>query len=400
MTYKEFIDITKEFFEFRFQDFEDRIKKGLFTFESSIPYSYPYILKTAETPTQFLVEFLGSFDIKTNDGYKIKILDKPQKLTEASFFINPGIVKENYTGVHIINNVKEVTIADCTLATPFNIDLYKKKINFDLIPSTLSSNTNADTLIKVDLNSDKLTLSDLDLVIYKNFRIFFKRITLLFLIKKSTSIAEYKSWLELEWTRRIVSTSRVLGMNYGYKPSIDNFAKDLFGLTNQNTEENIIDRFLLYNANLFCKSLGMDDIIYKPKLPLINKKGFNNTDEYLIPDYLLKRPDGFYDILDLKKSLIHEISLTKGSKKRIQFKRFVTELIAQLKGYERYFKHPDNMKAANKMGIYVQDLKLYGIIGNQNNFIKEDIELAKESYKDNIILLSYSDVIELLKTRN
>jgi hypothetical protein len=133
------------------------------------------------------------------------------------------------------------------------------------------------------------------------------------------------------------------------------------------------------------------------RLPLLNKEGFNKDDQFLQPDYLLKRADGYCDILDLKKSLIEEKTLVKGKKKRIMFKDYVGSLIGQLNGYKRYFNDPEHIKLAKKQGIIVNNPKLYGIVGNHNNFVFEDVQLALEPYKDNIVLLGYNSIVDLLK---
>ena len=48
------------------------------------------------------------------------------------------------------------------------------------------------------------------------------------------------------------------------------------------------------------------------------------------------------------------------------------------------------------LGI-IDNPKLYGIVGNYDNFKREDVNLALGQYKDNIILISYNDLIDLLR---
>ena len=108
------------------------------------------------------------------------------------------------------------------------------------------------------------------------------------------------------------------------------------------------------------------------------------------------RADGGYDILDLKKALIP--SVTVGTKNRLRFSAYATELIAQLDGYRRYFSSPENGSWMRDQGIVAAaNLRLIGIVGNHNNFDRNNVDIAIGPYRDNLAIISYSEVVNLLK---
>jgi hypothetical protein len=130
------------------------------------------------------------------------------------------------------------------------------------------------------------------------------------------------------------------------------------------------------------------------------EKKYENPDEDSKPDYLMERLDGKFDILDLKTGAIRYKSLTKGGKARIRFVDYVDELVAQLVVYKRYFGSLANKEwAYEKYGIQTDNIRLIGIVGNQNNFIQKEVSAALKKYADEIVILSYPDLVALLRKR-
>jgi hypothetical protein len=191
----------------------------------------------------------------------------------------------------------------------------------------------------------------------------------------------------------------ILGLNLGYDASDQSFAVNLLSLTNQATNERVIDRFIADRKRHFAKALGYKDAISQPSLKIIDSNELGPDDEFLQPDYLMEKEDGTYDILDLKKALVS--SVTVGSPKRLRFNAYVNELIAQLHGYKRYFQSDKNREwAKTNLGIQTdQNLRLIGVVGNHNNFFRGTVDIALDQYKKHIVVFSYSDIVDLLKKR-
>jgi hypothetical protein len=174
----------------------------------------------------------------------------------------------------------------------------------------------------------------------------------------------------------------------------------LLSLTDQDMAEGVLDRFIKTHNASFCSALGYKDALSQHSLKIIDNEGLEDR-ETLIPDYLMVKQDGTIDILDLKTAALkkHQNSLLKGGKARCRFKDYVGELIAQLYGYRRYFEIESNLKwFENNFGLKVHKPKLIGIVGNYDNFQREEIDLAMNQYKDDIVLYSYAELINFLRT--
>jgi hypothetical protein len=107
-------------------------------------------------------------------------------------------------------------------------------------------------------------------------------------------------------------------------------------------------------------------------------------------------------VLDIKTGATKYESITKSKKSgkngkvRMRFIDYASELIAQLKDYERYFSYEENIKYAHETyGIKIRDLKLIGVIGNYNNFDRGEVDSSLD--KENVLVFSYYDIRDLLR---
>ena len=86
---------------------------------------------------------------------------------------------------------------------------------------------------------------------------------------------------------------------------------------------------------------------------------------------------------------------------RVRFNDYVSELISQLKDYERYFSYAENHNWSivnKKIRIDPERLKLIGIVGNYNNFDRIQVNKALMAYDKRIAILSYNDLVNLMRT--
>lgn len=92
--------------------------------------------------------------------------------------------------------------------------------------------------------------------------------------------------------------------------------------------------------------------------------------------------------------------MTVGTKARLRFHSCVSELVAQLNGYETHFRSEANCRwAMDNCGVEVRDPRLIGVVGNYDNLIREEVDLVLEQDRDCMGILSYQDIIDLLRRK-
>ena len=69
------------------------------------------------------------------------------------------------------------------------------------------------------------------------------------------------------------------------------------------------------NPEIIKRVFNTDYFLYEPYLPWLEHDGFVE-DTAINPDLLIRRPDGYFDIYDLKTAALQKLSLTKGQRKR------------------------------------------------------------------------------------
>lgn len=361
-------------------------------------YSYPAILRVGESPHHHVAELVGVKLINRLEDYKIEI-NSIEKVKNTSSFFNPWFDIKNEQETTLLMDKQRNTLSNICLCTKYDKDVFNKKIDFP-ISKVVIQNTKSEVPLIILPSSDYLLFHNVDLIRSDSFRILFRTISTAFVVKKTTIEVDLVKWLEKNKviSKQLISGRvDILGFNLYCAPS-ESFARNLSSLTSQQVNEPIIDKFIQTNKTYFKDALGYKDVLSKPRLEIINKEGWDK--DYLEPDYLMQKEDGNYDILDLKKGLLKSKSITLGGKSRCRFNSYVTELIAQLKGYERYFadRQNENWALQNK-GIKINNPRLIGVVGDHNNFDSHEVETALEQYKDNIVIISYADLVNFLRKR-
>lgn len=390
-----------------FKNFFDKFFKNIFQdllhhrIEIKSEFSFPNIIRIAESPNHFIIELLGAVKIKNQDDIDIVIPNSSEKISATSnFFISGLIVNKNMTAIFNVENARFFSLIDLTLTTDYDKDIFLKKINFPLSKTKIKS-ANLDIALNIGPGCKSAYFRRIHIIISETFKIHFRFISTAFVVEKTISEQNLKNWLleRVSQSWNLVNRD-ILGLNIDSSSSIETFSKELLSLTDQGVKEQILDKFLQKHKEFFVEALGYKDGLSQKRLKWIEKSHADDPDES-IPDYLMLREDGYYDILDLKTSALNYESLVVGGKKRTRFNAYVSDLIAQLVVYERYFESNLNSQwAKEEYGIEVNNPRLVGIVGNYDNFEKEEISLALRQYKDSIIILSYADLINLLKNLN
>jgi hypothetical protein len=160
--------------------------------------------------------------------------------------------------------------------------------------------------------------------------------------------------------------------------------------------ETTIGEFISTHPEVLSRAFNSNKYVYEPYLPWLEGPD-TNLDEAINPDLLIQRPDGYYDILDLKTAALMKKKLTKGPRKRRRFIDYVNEGIAQLANYREYFTYEKNREyAANKFGVKVQNPNLILVVGNYENFDPIEVEESARQIDKRIVIIDYDTIIQSL----
>jgi hypothetical protein len=240
-----------------------------------------------------------------------------------------------------------------------------------------------------------MLLNSLDIVRTDEIRVLFRTIETAICVQKTISCDELRTWIREKCEQSLIER-RPIGLNLKYDASAEAFGRELASLADQDLTEPILDKFIQTHGAYFVQQLKYRAHLSQPKLKWVNP-GPNDPSES-IPDYLLQRGDGYWNVLDLKRAALKNRSIVRGIPSRPRFIDYVDELIAQLVRYEAYFSNPENAAwAEENLGVRTKDLKLIGLVGNYDTFVQEHVELAMQQYKENIAVMSYTDVVALLR---
>ena len=395
MNFSEFCSTVKKFFEEFLQNIFVKIKNG--NIKIKVDYSFPSYLRIGESPQHWMAELTGASEMINVNNYELEAPNVSEKYENTSAFFNPGVdIEDSMKPVFNIRAAKEVGFVNLCIATNYDYPAFKKFINLDT-SSTEVRLGSAEVPITIQPSCKIIYFYNVDLIRTENFKLFFKSIPTAIAVKKNITRNELKQFLKLLVNKLFKSSPpTIFGINIGYSYSSEKFARDLLSLTNQPINEPIIDGFIQKHLKFFTKGLGYQRGLSQTELKIL--EGDFGDKKSLKPDYLMLRNDGFYDILDLKTSALKKKSITIGDTSRMRFNAYVSEMISQLVGYERYFKLEKNYKwVLKKYDIKIKNPKLIGIVGSFQNFDRYQVDLALEQYKDNIAILSYSDLINLLR---
>ena len=404
MESKEFIDITKKLFD----DWLNVLNQNIANRKMNISgeYSFANLLRIAESPTQYICELCGSKYYKPGQTIEVEILGKMEKVSSTtSFFCINASGEDNQKAVINVSG-DGCTFSNLLIATKGDLKLIKEKISLPIIPTTIKC-VDAEIPIFINPNLNSLLFNDIELLETDEFRINYRLIRCAIVLNKTASKEELIELFEGTITRQISilnMANQLIGLNT-INSSTENFAAQLFSLSNQSIREPLIDRFIQKHTEEFAVALGYKKALSQKELKWIERKP---AEPYISkPDYLLERSDGYCDILDLKTGAVKFKSITKSKESgisgraRMRFVDYAAELIAQLKDYESYFGYDKNKEFAyGKYGIKISKPRLIGVIGNYNNFDRAEVERALNPYKEDIILLSYCDIANMLRKLN
>ena len=144
--------------------------------------------------------------------------------------------------------------------------------------------------------------------------------------------------------------------------------------------ETTIGEFLKLHPEIIKSAFKTEHFEYEPYLEWLEHDG-TCVDVAINSDLLVKRPDGNYDIYDLKTAALAKKNVTKGARKRRRFIDYVEEGVAQLVNYKEYFTYPKNAEyAKEKYSVEVNEPKLVLVVGSWENSSQEEVTQALRRY--------------------
>lgn len=409
MTNKEFISISQKVFEEWLNYLNQLIRQGNLNIPG--PYSFNNILRIAESPSHYICELMGAKIYRIQERISLVCHRKTEKFDNTNSYFIPLSKQDNASSTVIIL-ADDNSLSGIKITTDYDFQLVKEKINFPL-PDVLINSKDAETPLLIHSSVKTLILNDITLIKTDRFRLVYRYIPTAIIIYKSTDLSTYKDWLQTRLIKSLhihipgspaLQLAYIIGININLDSEVEEFSRQLLSLSTQQIHETRIDSFIQQNKSIFTRALGYVDSIVQPKLKWIARKEGDPLESK--PDYLMKNAKGTYDILDLKTGAIKYHSLTKGKKTknggfvRVRFNDYVSELISQLKDYERYFSYTENYEWAlknRKVQIDPEKLRLIGIVGNYNNFDEVQVSKALMAYDNRITILSYNYLVDLMR---
>ncbi len=374
---------------------------------------FPNLVLFTETREHFLAEFFGmnekfhALDEKTHKEKSVVNYLSQDKLIsegEKERFILEGGINGGVSGIFIR---RELDYEILRKRFPFHQKLWSETAQFVLQGGNGYYFDFRDTFKHCYLNN--CTLGNRFENIHR-----IKHILFMLIVNKNLDKGEYQSWLDttlsLSLSNRFqapLSTSfeetlDSLNSLFGIQV-VDSQRKKMSLLTSQfanfflipGVAETSIGEFLRKNAALVRSAFSCKSFIYQRQLPWIEGNPDVN-ERMIIPDLMLEREDGCFDICDLKLTKHERSSITKGPRRRRRFIDYVYEGISQLANYEDYFKYEANAElASSKFGIKISNPRLFLIVGSYENAIDKEIQEAARSLPDNFYILDYDTVNSL-----
>jgi hypothetical protein len=401
MNVKDFSLILKRLLEDRLNLLNNLINEKILQINSA--YSFNNLLRCAETPTHFIGELLGAKQYNSTDKIAVKLMqNKIEKISSTNSYFIP--YSENISQPVLNMCADGCTLQSILLVTNENY-LALQKIKFPLPPVQIT-NKQGDSPLKINDDVHLLVLKDMTLIKILDFIFYYRYIPFSIIVKKNISEQELENrlgtdfQLEISSIKNNINLSYVSGINFSCSNSNVYFANQLISMSNQIIKELLIDKFIEEHKSILANSLGYKDVL-KVTFKWIERDESEPFESR--PDFILVKEDSTFDILDLKtgaiqfRSLIKKKKLKNSTQIRIRFIDYVNELISQLEEYKNCFKYIKNIQYIKNYGLDVDlsNMKLIGVVGNQNNFDSIEVNSALSPFKDYIKIISYFDLANM-----
>lgn len=388
------------------KEFENEILKSMIHsyefirkryFDKSIQFpnkpTYNSQIRIAETQEHFIAELLGSkdFEFKRKTEISTRAIEKVDNIN--SFVL--GIDNISDTEIAILDFSKSsCNLGGLFLASSSDKKETENRLGIGIVNDGIQKES-ATIPIQFGEKTENSFLHQIELLRTKTSNIYYRHISFLVIVKKDTSLIEFsnlfRGHLEQKWKDNVP-----IGIDFSADSVSIRMSRSLISLSEQNITERILDKYIEQHSEMFANSMN-----YKRALPQIELKWIKRNGEdpkTSIPDYLMESKDGTYHIIDLKKGFLGR-NLVKGKIGRERFIDYVTELVAQLINYERYFDEIENRDyAKSNYNIEVNnEIKLIGVVGGFYEYDEVAVSKVLRQYSTKITIISYFDLATLIK---
>jgi hypothetical protein len=293
-------------------------------------------------------------------------------------------------------NVSNTDLANLVVATSHDREMFQKKFSIVLMPAQICDKSQTASIpLLIDPRADRIVLRSMDVIRMSGVRVLYRSIETAVIVQKTMNKHQLHKFLCSKFSLE-GSPQADPGLILRDDSAIESFSRQLLSLCDQDVKERILDQFIQKHTEHFRRAFRATLVFPQAQLRWVTRT--SEDPDPIIPDYLLVLPSGRLLIVELKRAFLIRKSITKGKPGRIRFVDYVDELIAQLNGYKRYFGFRENREAfRQKYGYEVSNPGLVGIVGSYDTFESSHVEIALESYREDLSILSYSDLIDLVR---
>jgi hypothetical protein len=213
-------------------------------------------------------------------------------------------------------------------------------------------------------------------------------------VRKDSLLADFGRHLVARFNPLVEVEGMVLAASALHQSVLTATSFSSFAMMNDMREPTIGD-FLYRHEDILKGSLGASSVIAQPELPWLEGNP-DSSEKSIIPDALLGRGDGKFDICDFKLPLLNKKSITKAAHRRRRFIDSVSEGVAQLANYADYFTWDANARVAfEQYGVKVEDPRLILIVGSLENVESNRVAEAARSLSGNYEIIDYDTLIQM-----
>ena len=348
---------------------------------------FPTMLLTTETEGHYIFELLGAsptflgLEARRHKEHSVNryVSQLSNDSSQAHLNIDVGYIF--FDGIGVGNKLDLQILAERFPAINSYVERYK-----------LERRESCGALVKFGPSVEFCGFADVIFVhrMESAFRV--KHSLYMAVLSKTISSQNVKSHLESTFFQKRIMGVHFCGSHRTEQQIVAGQLQSMF--LQPNLRETALGEFLRHHESVLLKAFSATAALHEPYFPWqINLPG--NSDTAINPDLLLKRNDGYFDIVDLKTALINRSSLTKGPQKRRRFIDCVSEGLAQLAHYRDFFSYDENAKyAKEKYQVDFKDPQCTLIVGNYENASRQECVEALRAV-NNIAILDYDTMIQM-----
>lgn len=352
--------------------------------EKDLKVLYPNILLVSQFPGFYVAELVGG--VERFGGLTIKFHRDSSIYRYLSHFDDA-----NGDGVFEVEG-DQLQLSKMCLAQSTDFDRAKERFpSIGIFKTRIMNDNGKGSPIKFGDNFKSVVISNSLLVNHSNNIYRCKNILHMLIVKKNLIKRDVLAKLEMA-----AGQGNVQGVHTVCKgQDVLTIAGHLQSLALlPSLRETTLGEFLKLHPEVIMRVFNSSHVEYEPSFAWIEHDG-TCDDQFINPDMMVRRGDGFYDIYDLKTALLDKKSVASSERKRRRFINCVYDGVAQLANYREYFKYDGNAAyAKEKYGIEVFNPKLVLVVGSWENVNYDEVLQASRSHGDDIEIIDYDTLCQ------